>query len=252
MSVFDDVEQFVRLANRLTSLDEIRELLSSVARTLGFDHVALGHLVDVNRTLSPSEAVQFATYPDAWRAMVRDRGYFADDPVLAACQVSAAGFRWSDLPRLVEMTERQQGIMRDAANNGLTDGFTVPVNVPGEFLGCCSFAIGSGRELPRATLPAAQYVGCFAFEAARRIRRYSGARCGQGGPPRLTQRQFDCVVLAAQGRSDWHIGQLLGISSQTVHQHIESAKRRYGVASRTQLVVRALFDSQITFADVIR
>ena len=28
--------------------------------------------------------------------------------------------------------------------------------------------------------------------------------------------------------------------------------RVYGVASRTQLVVRALFDSQITFADIIR
>jgi LuxR family quorum-sensing system transcriptional regulator CciR len=36
-----------------------------------------------------------------------------------------------------------------------------------------------------------------------------------------------------------------------VHQHLEAAKRRYDVASRTQLVVRALFDSQITFADVL-
>jgi LuxR family quorum-sensing system transcriptional regulator CciR len=59
-------------------------------------------------------------------------------------------------------------------------------------------------------------------------------------------------VLVAQGKSDWDIAQLLGIASDTVHQHIEAAKRRYGVASRTQLVVRALFDSQITFADIIR
>ena len=58
-------------------------------------------------------------------------------------------------------------------------------------------------------------------------------------------------MLAAQGKSDWHIGQLLGLSSDTAHQHIETAKRRYGVASRTQLVVRALFDQQITFADTL-
>jgi len=40
-------------------------------------------------------------------------------------------------------------------------------------------------------------------------------------------------VLAAQGKSDTDAGVLLGISNQTVHQHIETAKRRYGVATRT-------------------
>jgi LuxR family quorum-sensing system transcriptional regulator CciR len=99
-------------------------------------------------------------------------------------------------------------------------------------------------------LPATQYVGCFAFEAARRI---SAAEApAEDSRPKLTSRQFDCVVLVAQGKSDWHIGQLLGISPETVHQHIETAKRRYDVSSRTQLVVRALFDSQITFADVLK
>jgi LuxR family quorum-sensing system transcriptional regulator CciR len=70
--------------------------------------------------------------------------------------------------------------------------------------------------------------------------------------PRLTDRQLDCVVLAAQGKSDGVIAQLLGISGETVHQHIETAKRRYGVASRMQLVVRALYDNLITFADTLR
>jgi LuxR family quorum-sensing system transcriptional regulator CciR len=60
------------------------------------------------------------------------------------------------------------------------------------------------------------------------------------------------VVLVAQGKSDWDIAQLLGLAADTVHEHIEAAKRRYGVATRTQLVVRTLFDSQITFADIIR
>jgi len=32
---------------------------------------------------------------------------------------------------------------------------------------------------------------------------------------------------------------------------MEEAKRRYHVATRQQLIVRALFDSQITFADLM-
>ena len=200
-------------------------------------------------------AVQVIDYPDAWRALIRARGYLPQDPVLAVCQRSAAAFLWSELPGRYAMSARQTEILQAAFDCGLGDGFTVPLNVPGEVMGSCSFGLATGRGLPRGSLPAAQYVGCFAFEAARRIQALGEAserRLADDTPRRLTQRQFDCLVLAAQGKSDWDIGQLLGIAGDTVHQHIEAAKRRYGVASRTQLVVRALFDSQITFADIIR
>jgi LuxR family quorum-sensing system transcriptional regulator CciR len=95
-------------------------------------------------------------------------------------------------------------------------------------------------------------VACFTFEAARRIARDGLEKVSPSSNVRsLTQRQLDCVVLVGRGKSDWDISRLLGISDQTVHQHVEEAKRRYGVASRTQLVVRALYNSQLTFSDII-
>ncbi|WP_273461893.1 response regulator transcription factor [Sandarakinorhabdus limnophila] len=69
--------------------------------------------------------------------------------------------------------------------------------------------------------------------------------------PKLTQRQLDCLVLAARGKSNWVAGQLLGLSGGTVHKYLEAAKTRYGVATRTELVVRALFDGQLSFAGVM-
>ena len=36
-----------------------------------------------------------------------------------------------------------------------------------------------------------------------------------------------------------------------MHKYLEAAKTRYGVATRTELVVRALFDGQLSFADVM-
>lgn len=254
MTAFSDVEDFVRCAKTQTRMDGLAGLLSDVADSMGFDYVALVHHVHFTTPEAASHAVQVVRYPQAWREVVATRGYFTDDPVLAACQRQAAAFLWSDLPRILKMTHRQSEILETAASCGLAEGFTVPVNVPGEFLGSCSYGLAPGHELPKPALPAAQYIGCFAFEAARRIQKVEDLRRDAAAkpPPRLTQRQFDCLVLAAQGRSDWHIAQLLGISHDTVHQHIEMAKKRYGVASRTQLVVRALYDSQITFADVLR
>jgi LuxR family quorum-sensing system transcriptional regulator CciR len=112
-------------------------------------------------------------------------------------------------------------------------------------------AIRLGTQFPEASLPSAQYIASFAFEAARRVVKLNRSPDSfSDGPTRLTQRQLDCLVLVGRGKSDWDISQLLGISDQTVHQHVEAAKKRFGVASRTQMVVRALFESQLTFSDL--
>jgi LuxR family quorum-sensing system transcriptional regulator CciR len=59
-------------------------------------------------------------------------------------------------------------------------------------------------------------------------------------------------VLVARGKSDWEIGQLLGISESTAHKHIEDAKRRFRVTTRIQLVVRSLFDARLSFSDIMK
>jgi LuxR family quorum-sensing system transcriptional regulator CciR len=143
--------------------------------------------------------------------------------------------------------------MSNARAAGLDTGYTVPIHVPGSASGLCSFVMTNGRDLPQASLPAAQYLACFSFEAARRLVNEDTTNQEDGAEKtrRLTQRQLDCVVLAARGKSNWVAGKLLGLAPDTVHKYIESAKRRYGVSSRTELVVRALYDGQLSFSDVI-
>ena len=247
MSRFSDVQTFAQEANRISRTSDLMTLLEGAVSSLGFDYFALIHHVEVN-TAPTGAVVSLVRYPAAWAEMVYERGYYSDDPVVAACQRTAAGFLWADVPKMIGLTPRQHDILSAAAGAGMGGGYTVPIHVPGEYAGSCSFGVKTGRSLPEESLPAAQYLGCFAFETARRV---AQAQC-QEPPPRLTQRQFDCIVLAAQGKSDGDAAQLLGISPQTVHQHIEEAKRRYGVATRVQLVVRTLFDSQLTFGDIVK
>ena len=92
-------------------------------------------------------------------------------------------------------------------------------------------------------------MGAFAFEAARRIRRL---REPVSPLPRLTDRQRECVMWAARGKSDWEISQILGVSHETVIQHLKQARERYGVGKRTLLAVHALFDGTIAFIDVLK
>jgi LuxR family quorum-sensing system transcriptional regulator CciR len=252
MSLFGDVQSFVRDANRLADIGELKTLLGGTIKQLGFDYYALVHHVNIHQTRD--SVVHLFDYPTAWTEVIDKNAYFTDDPVHMACQKSAAPFVWSEMRSIVNLTSKHEEILRSAEQAGLGAGFTVPIHVPGEATGSCSFSTRLGKDIPMSTLPAAHYVGTFAFEAARRVSERMAQKRGDatlGGVPKLTRRQLDCVVLAGRGKSDRDVAQILGISDQTAHQHIEDAKRKYSVATRMQLIVRALFDNQLSFADLV-
>jgi LuxR family quorum-sensing system transcriptional regulator CciR len=60
------------------------------------------------------------------------------------------------------------------------------------------------------------------------------------------------VIWTARGKSDWEIARILGISEDTVGEHLRNARERYGVGKRTVLAIHALFDGTIGFLEVIR
>ena len=55
----------------------------------------------------------------------------------------------------------------------------------------------------------------------------------------LTMRETECLRWVSEGKSDWDIAEILGISESTVHAHVENAKRKIGVRSRVQATVLA-------------
>jgi LuxR family transcriptional regulator, quorum-sensing system regulator CciR len=191
-----------------------------------------------------------SNYPLDFVEEMSRRACLSDDPVIRACRTRSASFRWSELRELIPLSPHQQEILANTERAGIGEGFTIPAGVPGECRGSCSFAVRAGRSLDERVLPAVQYVGSFAFEAARRLAQ-SQPLPRRMGPTALTPRQLDCLVLVAQGKSDADVAQLLGLSKSTVHEYVETAKRKYGVASRVQLVIRTLLDEQIGFDDIV-
>jgi LuxR family quorum-sensing system transcriptional regulator CciR len=240
------VQDFARAARSVRDMAQLRALLCEAVWALGFHHFLLQ---------GGAGQVWLADLPEGWPAMAEPSG----DAVLVTAAQSYAPFLWSDIARLVALTPAQRDFLDGVPVAGIGAAVAVPVHRArgaeqagsySVFAGCCSFLMKSGAPLPLGSLAAAHYVGALAFDAAESLRQ---ARAP--GPPRgpqLTPRQRDCVVLVAQGKSDWEIGQLLGISESTVHKHIEDAKRRFCVSTRIQLVVRSLFDARLTFADVMK
>ena len=246
--MFDRIDAFVRDIGKVECEEDLQAALAEISGEMGFSYFALTHHLDMRH--APQPAIRLHNYPDGWEDYFEDRKLGRSDPVHRASQLTTVGFAWSQLSSMIQLTPRDREVLEAAHGRGIGDGFTIPAHVPGEVNGSCSFATAAGRRVPAANLALAQLAGAFAFEAARRLARMRDRELPE--PPRLTDRQRDCLVWAARGKTDWEIAQILGISHETVIEHLRHARERYGVGKRAQLTVHALFDGTISFVDVLR
>lgn len=241
------IGEFVRMVAATTTVAELAVALEEMTRRMGFARYALTHHVDVLR--APQPTIRLHNYPEDWVEYFDRHRLGVSDPIHRASQVTSVGFEWRNVAALIPLTDSDRRILALARTHGLADGFTVPANIPGEAHGSCSFAGVADGELPQDALPLAQLAGAFAFEAARRIwQMRTGAVPARPG---ITDRQRDCLVWVARGKTDWEISRILGVSQETVVQHVKQARERYGVQKRTSLLIRTLFDGTISFADIL-
>ena len=248
MRPFERAESFLRDVSETNTETVLAEALGTVSRELGFTYFALGHHVDIRRAAQP--AIRLHNYPEDWVEYYDANSLGVSDPVHRASHVTSVGLAWSEIPRMIAMTQKDHEILLRGGARGIGDGFTVPANVPGESNGSCSFANPAGTALREEDLPLAQLIGAFAFEAARRLWR---VRAPLDQPmPKLTDRQRECILWVARGKSDWEISRILGVEHETVVRHLKQARERYGVGKRTMLAVQALFDGSISFTDILK
>ena len=245
MGMGSAVKHFVERVTAADSADDLADILRDICSVLGFQFFALTHHVDVVR--AGGRAIRLHNYPERWADFYDANALGVSDPVHRASHVTSVGFEWSHIPDMIPLTAHDRRMLVLGSEAGIGEGFTIPANVPGEARGSCSFANEAGRTIPHDMLPLAQLVGAFAFEGARRI---WSVRSFAGPAPSLTDRQRECVLWAARGKSDWEISRILAVSEETVARHIKQACERYGVNKRALLQIRTLFDGTLTFSDI--
>jgi DNA-binding CsgD family transcriptional regulator len=56
--------------------------------------------------------------------------------------------------------------------------------------------------------------------------------------PNLTPRERDSLALVADGKTDWEISVILGVSEATARFHVDNGRRKLGAVTRAQAVAR--------------
>jgi LuxR family quorum sensing-dependent transcriptional regulator len=165
---------------------------------------------------------------------------FVNDPIFDYSQRTVDPFLWSAvIKRGVPRSAAR--IMEAAAGFGMQEGFVVPIYGIGGKLNGMTLAGQHPRHDPPA-LAELHLISMYAYARAKQLQRR------EPEPTiRLTPREREAMQWAAVGKTDWEIGELLGISESAAHKRIESAKRKFGVKTRIQAIVEALRRGNIQF-----
>ena len=228
-----DVDWLCLHALAAQSLDDVATLLRMVMEGVGATACVL---CQVGHTRGESLFEIQINCPKELERLIKSRK-LADDAVMVACEQRVLGFEWSDLERVIDMNDRRRETLALYAAYGLHNGYTVPLSIPGETRGLCSFGYSSADSLTFQRRSIMQITAPVLFETARRVQ---GLWREHRMPHGLSHRQAECVTLVAQGLSDAQIAGRMGIGIPTVHEYLEVAKKRYGAKKRVDLVVKAI------------
>jgi len=247
MGMMSQLGRFVALIESAQSAADLEAALQQICEELGFQYFALTHHVDIVR--AGSRAIRLHNYPNRWADFYDKRALGVSDPVHRMSHTTRIGFQWSVIADKIPLTRHDKLMLWLGREQGIGNGFTIPANVPGEARGSVSFVNEAGRALPVDALPIAELIGGHAFEIARRI--WGVRSLNLDPPPRLTDRQRDCVLWAGRGKGDWEISRILDVSEETVARHISHGCGRYGVSKRALLFIRTLADGTLTLEDFL-
>src|SRR3546814_17292902 len=126
------------------SASEIFDHTLGAAVELGFNRLAIVH---ASWFIRPGRRLIFHHNFDEWGEIFVARRYYRHDPALLYSQRTNRPFSLRELRRELPPDPKQARILNEAIHNGLRIGSTVPVSVPGEPAGRCTFATGA-RDPP--------------------------------------------------------------------------------------------------------
>jgi DNA-binding CsgD family transcriptional regulator len=156
------------------------------------------------------------------------------NPLVEAIRRGLTRYRFSDFaPHNV----RAFGIYWEAMGEaGIADAYCATAYASGDRIASLHLGFGT-REMSPHVEPMLRMAGAMLVEKLIESDRSEGAN--EPGPA-LTGRERDSLSFVAEGKTDWEIATILGVSETTARFHVDNARRKLGAVNRAHAVARFL------------
>jgi DNA-binding CsgD family transcriptional regulator len=219
------------------TVEELHSNATAIARQMGFEHFLYG--VQVNTSLTRPYRFILSCYPENWRKHYDEEGYANIDPTVSHCAKTSIPIIWKNE---IYKGRKEARVRSEAKDCGLVSGVSFPVH--GSRGEAAMLSLSTSRESREAQediiamMGKAQLLSCYLHEAVQRI------VLSKGPIPlkkiNLTDREKECLLWAAEGKTGWEIANIIRISERTVTFHLQNAVQKLGVVNRQQAISRAL------------
>lgn len=240
--------ELIEAANQAASVEELHTLCSFICERAGFDYFLYGAVLAVSMVRPQTFII--SGYPSEWWQRYQERNYIRVDPVLQhTTERNTVPLDWHDVdPAAYAHGDQVRTFMSEAEDFGLASGVSFPVHGREGEYAILSLATRDDHGHARAriieSMPYVQLLAGYVHEAARRI--FEQGNDVTVARPQLTDREKECLLWAAEGKTSWDTARILAISERTVLFHLHNAAHKLDVSNRAHAVARAVSQGYIT------
>ncbi len=235
----NEISDFVTRIQTRDDLESLRRDFEKTASNYGFPRFAyLGVKLPGRKHGDP---LLVSTYPTDWTDHYMGQRYFTLDPVVIQAGQFNLPFTWGTKEMTGSLRGRQKRLFDEAKEFKIRCGCTIPIHGHGGEFAALTVATNEPERSFLKQIDAFQHhLHLMALYYHVHVSRLVCAEYVEPEKILLTPRETECLLWASQGKTAWEISVILHISRSTVIFHIKNARRKLGVYSINQAVVKSV------------
>lgn len=202
-----------------------------------------------NPSLDPTSLLAFGSYNLNWKKQYATEPSCRHDPARAQAILRAGSVQWRRVFGQVRDPD-QRAFVTAIRAEGFKDGVTTPIHGPQGCVAIMMFGADHAIHLDGEDEEALSHIAMALHQRVRRLT--AAALVGAPGPAHLTAREVECLQWVLEGKTNWEIGVLTGVTARTVQFHLSNGARKLGVFNRVQAAVKALVRGDISVSNLKR
>lgn len=242
-----ETENYNGLIDKLSTTNDKQEIMyvcQEFTRILGFKYFLFG-LCNPSSSLNDPDIQIITDYPSEWMKIYSEKRLLVNDPVVIYCQNHSVPLLWNKLQNMPEYNKPKYiATMKLAEKYGLRNGVSVPLKSQAGHFGIFSLSLDEAGEESETkcknAIPDIQYFSSHALESLSSNSDSQKQNEEDKLLKNLTQREYECLFWACEGKTAWEISIILKISERTVLFHLTNATNKMGASNRQHAVAKAL------------
>ena len=219
--------EFAQVADEIRLADELTDVVAAITAPFGVSSVSVNLIVTPGRVLRPG--ILLGRRWREWSARYTRETFATADASIRMLRSQTRPFTWSEAMTRYGSAKAARVMAACRETTGAGEALVVPVRETDAALLSAAFC-GEALDLDPEARAGLQLVGyCYATRGRELVQ---GVALDPACP--FTPRQAEVMELVLRGKTGAEIAVILGLSTNTVHRHVEDAKRAIGFRKRGQ------------------